>query len=160
MVTCLIGFIIHLQPAYWHVSNYYWEIINCYLWFVQWIYFWVWIVCECPWEKHRIDICWQLVAFLVSNKRLELLDLWETFLLLWLATHWLQYIIDFWPEVNALGQMKQFIQWEKILMCLCFRHTQYFFWYFLYTSANNLVYLAYDRYRAVVVPLYYKDISK
>ena len=41
-----------------------------------------------------------------------------------------------------------------------FRHSQYFFWYFLYTSANNLVYLAYDRYRAVIHPLHYKDISK
>ena len=41
-----------------------------------------------------------------------------------------------------------------------FRHSQYFFWYFLYTSANNLVYLAFDRYRAVVHPLHYKDISK
>ncbi len=40
------------------------------------------------------------------------------------------------------------------------RHSQYFFWYFLYTSANNLVYLAYDRYRAVTAPLHYKDISR
>ena len=32
MFTCFIGFIIHLQPSYWHVSNYYWEVINCYFW--------------------------------------------------------------------------------------------------------------------------------
>ena len=99
MMTCLMSTIIHLQPTYWRVSNYYWEIINCYLWYV------------------RFNCSLYLIAFYLS--------------------------VFLYSGVNSY-----------------FRHSQYFFWYFLYTSANNLVYLAYDRYRAVVHPLHYKDISK
>ena len=32
MMACILSTAIHLEPSYWHVKNYYWEALNCYLW--------------------------------------------------------------------------------------------------------------------------------
>ena len=71
-----------------------------------------------------------------------------------------------WDEMRWDRIRSDQIRWTVDRKCLdkyinnVFRQSQYIFWYFLHTSANNLVYLAWDRYRCVCKPLHYKDFSK
>ena len=43
---------------------------------------------------------------------------------------------------------------------ICFRHSQFLFWVFVYASGNNLVFIALERHLAVLYPIKYKNLPK